>query len=269
MGEPKPPREQMAFDFAGLSPVAAPAWLAERAGAMGVEFDASDVERLGALLACIQAGNERVNLTAITDSEQAWQRHVLDSLTLMGVLADLPEGSRVLDIGTGAGLPGLPLAICMPHLKFTLLDGTAKKIAFVQAAAARVGVKNVEAVAGRAEQLGHDIGVRRDVMGKVIRDGGWREQFDAVVARAVGQLDTLAEMAVPFAKVGGVVALIKGAQAQQEVEAATKTLHEIKVVVNTIAATPTGQIVILEKRVATPRLYPRAERVNAAKHKKK
>ncbi len=269
MGEPKPPREQMAFDFSGLSPVAAPAWLAERAGAMGVEFDASDVERLGTLLACIQAGNERVNLTAITDSEQAWQRHVLDSLTLMGVLAELPEGSRVLDIGTGAGLPGLPLAICMPHLKFTLLDGTAKKIAFVQAAAARVGVKNVEAVAGRAEQLGHDIGVRRDVMGKVIRDGGWREQFDAVVARAVGQLDTLAEMAVPFAKVGGVVALIKGAQAQQEVEAASKTLHEIKVVVNTIAATPTGQIVILEKRVATPRLYPRAERVNAAKHKRK
>jgi hypothetical protein len=76
-------------------------------------------------------------------------------------------------------------------------------------------------------------------------------------------------MAVPFAKVGGVVALIKGAQAQQEVETASKTLHEIKVVVNTIAATPTGQIVILEKRVATPRLYPRAERVNAAKHKKK
>ncbi|MFN7314114.1 MAG: 16S rRNA (guanine(527)-N(7))-methyltransferase RsmG [Phycisphaerae bacterium] len=269
VSEPKPPRDQMTFDFAAIKPIAPPAWLAERAGAMGVEFDASDVERLGVLLACIQAGNERVNLTAITDSEQAWQRHVLDSLTLMGVLADLPEGSRVLDIGTGAGLPGLPLAICMPHLKFTLLDGTAKKIAFVQAAAARVGVKNVEAVAGRAEQLGHDIGVRRDVMGKVIRDGGWREQFDAVVARAVGQLDTLAEMAVPFAKVGGVVALIKGAQAQQEVEAASKTLHEIKVVVNTIAATPTGQIVILEKRVATPRLYPRAERVNAAKHKKK
>jgi 16S rRNA (guanine527-N7)-methyltransferase len=256
----------MTFDFAAIKPIAPPAWLAERAAALGVEFDASDVERLGVLLACIQAGNERVNLTAITDSEQAWQRHVLDSLTLMGVLADLPEGSRVLDIGTGAGLPGLPLAICMPQLKFTLLDGTAKKIAFVQAAAARVGVKNVEAVAGRA---GHDIGVRRDVMGKVIRDGGWREQFDAVVARAVGQLDTLAEMAVPFAKVGGVVALIKGAQAQQEVETASKTLHEIKVVVNTIAATPTGQIVILEKRVATPRLYPRAERVNAAKHKKK
>ena len=259
----------MTIDFSAVKALAAPAWLAERARAFGVEFDASDIEKLGTFLACIAVANERVNLTAITDSEQAWQRHVLDSLTLMGVLADLPEGARVLDIGTGAGLPGVPLAICMPHLRFTLLDGTAKKIAFVQAACARLGLKNVDAVTGRAEQLAHDIGVRRDFAGKVTRDGGYREQFDVVVARAVGQLDTLAEMAVGFAKVNGVVALIKGAQAQQEVEAASKTLHEIKVVVNAVAATPTGQIVILEKRVATPRLYPRAERVNAAKNKKK
>src|SRR6185295_5520740 len=128
-------------------------------------------------------------LTAITDPTDAWTKHILDSLTLLPLLADLPENAKLIDVGSGGGLPGLPLAIVMPHLSFTLLEATGKKVEFLRAAAAALGLKNLTMIQGRAEQLGQDRG-ERSADG---RSGAHRESYDAVTARAVGRLATLAE----------------------------------------------------------------------------
>jgi 16S rRNA (guanine527-N7)-methyltransferase len=251
------PRAPIDLGLAALKPLGVPSWFEHKAKTLGIEFDGEDLPRLGRFLAMLAHANEKMNLTAITEPDKMWERHILDSLTLMQVLSDVPEGGRVLDIGTGGGLPGVPLAICMPHLSFTLLDGTAKKIQFLDEAIAALALTNAHAAQGRAEVLAHEIGTRTDVAGKAQRTGGWREQFDAVLARAVGATKTLAEISVPFAKQHALVALIKGGKAQDELADAATVLKELKVVVRDIIPTPTGQIVILDKPTATPRLFPR------------
>lgn len=251
------PRPAIAFDFRALAPLTPPVTFTERARTLGIEFDNDDTQRLGKFLAALISANEQVNLTAITDPQQAWDRHILDSLTLMGVLADLPEGARLIDVGTGGGLPGIPLAICMPHLQFTLLEATGKKIEFLRAVVDSLALKNVHVVQGRAESIAHDRGERGPA--GAARSGGHREQYDAVLARAVGRTAMLAELTVPFAKVGGMVVLIKGAKAQEELEEAKESLHLLKAVATQTIPTPTGTLVVLDKQSATPRTYPRAD----------
>jgi 16S rRNA (guanine527-N7)-methyltransferase len=243
------------FDFEATKAMVAPAWLSERAEKLGVEFEGKDVEQLGRYLAALVQANEQVNLTAITEPEAAWERHVLDSLTLMGVLSELPEGASVIDVGTGGGLPGIPLAICLPHLRFTLLEATGKKIEFLKSVVSWLGLSNVTVLSGRAEAIAHDRGER----GASGRAGGHRERYDAVVARAVGRIAMLAELTVPLAKVGGVIAFIKGAKAQEELDEAKEALHLLKAVVTQTIPMPTATLVLMEKSSATPKTYPRAD----------
>lgn len=254
---PQAPRGALSFDFRSIMPVPVPPDLVNRAASLGVEFDDADVPRLAEFLAALTHANQQVNLTAITEPAAAWDRHILDSLSLMGVLSELPDGASVIDVGTGGGLPGIPLAICMPHLRFTLLEATGKKVEYLRAVTQWLGVKNVTVLQGRAESIGHDRGERGPA--GAARSGGHREQYDAVLARAVGRLAMLAELTVPLAKVGGTVALIKGAKAQEEVEEAKESLHILKVVVQQSITTPTGTILLLDKQSATPRTYPRAD----------
>lgn len=237
------------------APLVPPAGFGERCRAIGVELEAGEIEKLGVFLAMLLDENARQNLTAVRDPDEAWDKHALDALTLMSVLADLPDGAEVVDLGTGGGVPGIPLAVVMPRVRFTLVDATAKKTAFVSRAARAIGVTNVEVVTARAEQLGQDRGEKTGSG----RAGGHRERYDAVIARAVGRLATLAELVVPLAKVGGLCALTKGARAEEELEEAKQALHLLHAAHAGTVPTPTGRIVVLEKLRSTPKAYPRRD----------
>jgi 16S rRNA (guanine527-N7)-methyltransferase len=246
-----------------LAPLAPSAEFLSLATDLGIEFEPGDVERLGHYLALLLEINKTTNLTGIEEPAVAWKRHVFDSLTLIPALADLPDKAKVIDVGSGGGLPGIPLAICMAHLSFTLLEATGKKAEFLRQVAKRLGLANVTVVEERAETIAHDRGDKISSGGQTFREGGHRETYDAVVARAVGRLPTLLELTVPFAKVGvgeggGRVLLIKGQQADEELAEAKEAMHLLKVVHANTLDTPTGRIVAIEKPSATPKNYPRS-----------
>jgi 16S rRNA (guanine527-N7)-methyltransferase len=228
------------------------------AAALGIEFDDADLPQLARFLDLLLETNKSFNLTAITDPVEAWTRHILDALTLVALLADLPTGGehpRVIDIGSGGGVPGIPLAIVMPSLHITLLEPTGKKAAFLRSAAETLGLTNVTVIQGRAENLGQDVkGTERgDGLGP------HREGYDAATARALGHLAIVAELAAPLVKPGGLVLAVKGAKADQELEEAAKAIGLVGARHAGTVETPTGRIVVLEKATRTPRLYPRRD----------
>jgi len=225
------------------------------AAELGIEFEASDLAKLGHYLACMLKFNETTNLTAITDPAAAWKRHILDSLTLAPLIAELPDGSGVIDVGTGGGLPGIPIAVCFPGVRVTLLEATGKKAEFLRRVCAAVGLANVSVLAERAETAGNDRGAKTSTG----REGGYREMFDVATARAVGRLNVLAELVLPFVKVGGCAALIKGEKAAEELEEAEHVISELGGSHSGTIDTPTGRIVVLDKVKQTPRMYPRAD----------
>ena len=212
------------------------------AEAFGLAFEAGDLERLGAYLAMLLDATARFNLTAITDPDGAWIKHIFDSLTLLPYIASA-QATRVIDVGSGGGLPGLPLAIALPAVQFTLLEATGKKADFLGHVARTLALSNVEVINDRAETLG--------------RDPNHREHYDVVVARAVGRLATLLELTVPLATVGGHVLTIKGRKVAQEISDAKKALHLLHCAVVETSHTPTGTIVVIKKHRGTAKRYPR------------
>lgn len=224
-----------------MSAPAPPPSFLEAAAGLHLAFEEGDLERLGAFLARLLEANRTMNLTAIRDLESAWTRHVLDALTLLPYL----EGAATaIDVGAGGGVPGLPLAIVRPDIAWTLLEATGKKARFLEATARDLGLENVTVVAERAETAGR-------------AGAAHRERHDAVTARAVGPLPVLLELAVPLARVGGLVLAIKGARAEEEIVEAKAALHALHAAVIAVDRTPTGTIVAVEKRRTTPKLYPR------------
>lgn len=225
-------------------------WI-ERAEALGLSFAPGEVERLGRYLALLLDANTRMNLTAIRDAGEAWDRHIYDALTLVPVLADVsgPDGAppEIIDVGSGGGIPGLVLACVLPGVRFTLLDATGKKCVFLQETVAALGLANVSVVHDRAERAGRHEG------------GEHRARYDAVVSRAVGRLATLLELTVPLAKVGGLVVLTKGQKADEEVDEAKKALHMLHSGHAGTVETETGRIVVIEKLRESPKMYPRAD----------
>lgn len=161
--------------------------------AAGFEVSESAHEAMGCFLERLLERNRQVNLTAVRDLSDAWRVHICDSLALLGVLPDDP--GTLLDLGSGGGVPGIPLAIARPDLTVALLDGTRKKVDAAAAIAAELGLRNVSAIWGRAETRAHD--------------PEFREQFDVVTARAVGSVRTLLELTSGFVRVRGAVWLFK------------------------------------------------------------
>lgn len=254
-------------DLPALTP---PAAFLDAVRQLGIEFEPHDLHRLGRYLAMLLHANQTMNLTAIRDPAEAWTKHILDALTLLPLLAQFseiddaatspPAGKpltlpRVIDVGSGGGVPGIPLAICLPDIEFVLLESTGKKADFLRLAVDRLALANTRVIADRAERAGHIRAKAHEPMGPDVH----REAYDAVIARAVGKINLLVELCVPFAKVDGLVLLVKGQRAADELaeaEHALKTLHAEHA---KTLETPTGKVVVLRKLKPTPRMYPRAD----------
>lgn len=226
---------------------APPEGFADAAAALGARPDARQLQLLERFVGLLLEENARQNLTAVRDPEQAWSRHVLDSLSLLAHLR-LDPGASVIDVGAGGGLPGLPLAILRPDLGFTLVDATGKKVQHIARTAGALGLPNVTALQGRAEDL---CGLHGAV------PPAHRQRHDLAVCRALAPMPVLLELVSPFLKVGGRMLAIKGARATQELSDAGPALQLLKMRLQDQHRTPTGTVVVLEKTADTPRAYPR------------
>ena len=154
--------------------------------------------------------NEKINLTAITQPEEVKLKHFVDSLT---VLKYINDDDKVIDIGTGAGFPGIPLKIMNENTKITLLDSLNKRINFLNIVIETLNLRNIQAIHGRAEEIA--------------RNKLYREKYDVAVSRAVANLSTLTEYMLPFVKVGGKCICMKGANVNEELERAQNAIKEL------------------------------------------
>lgn len=213
---------------------------------MGIGISDGQLEQLEKYGHLLQEWNEKINLTAITDDEEIAVKHFLDSLTAL--LTDKVNGS-VIDVGTGAGFPGLVLKTVKPEIQLTLLDSLNKRINFLKATAEELSLDGVEFVHGRAEDFGMNI--------------KYREKFDTAAARAVANLRVLAEWCLPFVKIGGYFLALKGPLADDELKDAKKAIHILGGEVEDVfeAKIPysdlSHKIIIIKKVRRTPSKYPR------------
>lgn len=179
----------------------------------GIEISNELAEKLRIYARELKSWNERINLTAITDDEGIAVKHFLDCL-LAGTVADFKDGANVIDVGTGAGFPGLVIAAAYPNVNVTLLDSTGKKLKAVENIAEQMGVKNVKIVHARAEEAG--------------KNPEFREKYDFATARAVAELRVLLEYTLPFVKKDGFFLSLKGATAKEEISGADNSLKTLE-----------------------------------------
>lgn len=219
--------------------------LVRKCAAAGLSLSAEQARLLDIYAELLAETNRHINLTAITDPEGIEDKHFVDSL----LLAAQPEiQGRVVDVGSGAGFPGIVAKIYKPEIELTLMEPTGKRLDFLRRAAAELGLDGIEFAKERAEEAARK---------------GWREQFDAATARAVAALPALAEYCLPLVKVGGSFVAMKGQGAAREAEAARAAAKKLGAGEAELraAALPGGDerwLVVYRKRAATPPAYPRA-----------
>jgi len=237
------PKRELVFpsEYPVLTP---PREFLERCDRYGLVLEPTEIDALARFLSLMLACNEVLNLTSITEPLAAWEKHIFDSLTLLPFMQESGKSAKVADIGSGGGVPAIPLAIVCPGFDFTLIETTGKKAQFLMHAALTLGLGNVRTVNSRAEDVGQEFRTHRAV-------------YDIVTARAVGRINVLAELTAPLVKVGGLVVLTKGEKAQEELDEARLAMKTVGLAHAGTHETPTGRVVVLEKTRPTPRPYPR------------
>jgi 16S rRNA (guanine527-N7)-methyltransferase len=210
------------------APLAPPEDWPSRLASIGVALAPETVATLGDFLARLLAMNAQMNLTAITTPAEAWTRHILDALTLLPALRALRTGARVVDVGSGGGVPAIPLAIALPELRFTLVEATQKKAWFLTEVSRALRLGNVTVHPERAE---------------VLASGPLARSYDAVTARAVAKLDALLPWTAPLARPGAMLLFIKGARADEELREARKIAARLDCRHHSTTLTSTGRVV--------------------------
>ncbi|NLJ77509.1 MAG: 16S rRNA (guanine(527)-N(7))-methyltransferase RsmG [Peptococcaceae bacterium] len=200
--------------------------------------------------------NKSVNLTAITDEQEFIVKHLIDSLTCLYAI-NIKKGARVLDVGTGAGFPGIPLAVCRPDLLLTMVEATKKKVRFLEEVIQGLALRNVKILHTRAEDFG--------------RKKAYREKYDVVVSRAVAPLAVLAEYCLPPLRTNGVFISMKGPNTKEEVIAAQNALAVLGgVIEDTIGIRlpylgDERKLIIISKVRSSPDAFPRRAGIPAKK----
>lgn len=215
---------------------------------LGIELSAVQKQQFIGFYEHLIEKNKVMNLTGITEFEEVLVKHFVDSLACVKAV-DMKKVQKVLDVGTGAGFPGVPLKIAFPHLKACLLDSLNKRVRFLEETFVLLKLEQIQAVHGRAEEFA--------------KNKAYREQFDLCVSRAVSNLATLSEYCLPYVKCGGSFVSYKSGTVQEEVEQAEKAIKMLGGKVKDILyfQLPDSDIarslVVIEKVSKTPSRYPR------------
>ncbi len=214
---------------------------------MGIELSQNQLEKFDLYKKLLLEWNEKMNLTAITDDEGIAIKHFSDSISVLPLIEN--KNASLIDVGTGAGFPGIPLKIANDGFKVTLLDSLNKRITFLEEVKKELGITNLECIHSRAEDGG--------------RNADLREKFDYCVSRAVARLSVLSEYCMPFVAVGGYFISLKGPDAAEELTEAQKAISVLggkveKVVEITIPESDLKHCAVVIKKIkSTPKAYPR------------
>ncbi|MDP2966179.1 MAG: 16S rRNA (guanine(527)-N(7))-methyltransferase RsmG [Pelolinea sp.] len=215
---------------------------------LGIEITAPQINAFATFENLLLEWNEKFNLTAITDPERIHIKHFFDSLTCLRVIQNRGIFS-LIDIGTGAGFPGIPLKIMIPDMKLILVESSQKKAEFCQVVVEKLNLADTSVIAARAEDLG--------------KDPQFREKFDWAVARAVAELSVLAEYLLPYVKIGGKALAMKGADTEDETQKANRAVAVLggEISESMRLNLPKGYgertLIVLNKISTTPGAYPR------------
>lgn len=212
----------------------------------GLEVASAQAESFQQYMELLVEWNEKINLTAITEPREVAIKHFLDSILLLKYM-DIPQGAKLIDVGTGAGFPGLPLKIMRPDIKLTLLDGLNKRLIFLQDVLDKLHL-SAELVHARAEEAG--------------RQAKYRGSYDLATARAVAPLNLLSEYCLPFLKMGGIFAAMKGPQITEELDAAKSAIKLLGCTLDkaeefTLPGGDGRSLVLIKRTNALPPVYPR------------
>ena len=213
---------------------------------MGITLSSGQLQQFLTYYEMLIEKNKVMNLTAITDFDEVLEKHFEDSLSLIQAV-DLEKSQAVIDLGTGAGFPGIPLKIAFPNLQITLADSLNKRILFLDDVIRELGLTGIDTVHGRAEDLA--------------KNSDYREKFDLCVSRAVANLSTLSEYCLPFVKIGGKFISYKAGECDEEVAASKSSIFLLGGKISDIKKFELGEsgraFVIIDKVSGTPKKYPR------------
>ncbi len=215
---------------------------------LGIEVSDAQVKSFNKFSALLKEWNEKMNLTAVVDDDGIAVKHFLDSILPLSCV-DFDKAESIIDVGTGAGFPGVPMAMMMPDTKFTLFDSLNKRINFLNAVKEETGLQNVTGVHGRAEEFG--------------KKEDYRESYDMAVSRAVANMTVLSEYCLPFVRVGGCFVALKAEGAEEEISDAKAMIETLGGRVEDIISVKLPQsditrcITVVRKVKKTPEKYPR------------